>query len=287
MKIERILIVGAGTMGRGIAQWFGQVGVHVSLCDGVHEVALAAVEKINLSWDSLLEKGKFNSTEVAAFKSHLTTVSLETLLPNYDLAIEAIFEDLASKTDLLSLLDRTLSPQCILASNTSSISISSLAKNLSVQRKSRFIGLHFFNPATIMKLVEVIEGHWSNQELLQSIQSWFNSHKKIAVRSKDAPGFIVNRIARNFYGESLHVAGIECQDRFSEIDHILTKVAGFPMGPFALMDLIGIDINYQVTLGVWEDFYHADRFRPHPLQRTMVESGRLGKKTNQGFYHYE
>jgi len=287
MEIKKVLVIGSGTMGRGIAQWFAQQGVQVELIDAVFEVSLSAQEIIHKSWAKLLEKGKFNKDEISAFKSNLNAVEMSEHSNDCDLVIEAIIENLDIKRDLFQKIDTHMKEECIIASNTSSIPITTLARDLSEKRKHRTVGLHFFNPATIMKLVEIIETPWSDKELSQSLFEWFSKRGKKPALCNDSPGFIVNRVARNFYGESLHILEHHNQDRVEEIDNIMKNVGGFRMGPFTLMDLIGIDVNYDVTQSVWNSFYNDPRFRPHRIQREMVESGRTGRKTQEGFYKYE
>jgi 3-hydroxybutyryl-CoA dehydrogenase len=175
----------------------------------------------------------------------------------------------------------------IFASNTSSIPITDIASELPISRAQKFLGLHFFNPATIMLLVEVIKGERTDEKLCQDLYDWFEEKGKKPARCKDSPGFIVNRVARNFYGEPLRIAETEDESKFKEIDFILKEVGGFKMGPFELMDLIGIDVNYSVTCSVWKAFNKEPRFAPHSLQKKMVDEKRFGRKSRKGFYHYD
>lgn len=286
MNIKKVIVVGSGTMGRGIAQWFAQSGVEVQLCDQVFEVAEKARELLVSSWMNLVSKGKFTLDEANQFLTNVSVKSIEDLT-TADLCIEAIVEDFSNKRELFQALDQKLDPKVIFATNTSGLSISSLAAQLTIERQTRFLGLHFFNPAPLMKLVEIIPGDQTDQNLSLSLKTWFIAKgKKIAVAA-DSPGFIVNRVARNFYGESLHTLGQLDKEKISEIDQVMRDVGGFKMGPFELMDLIGIDINYQVTQDVWKSNFYPDRLRPHPIQRQLVERRRLGKKTKKGFYDYD
>ncbi|WP_372654370.1 3-hydroxyacyl-CoA dehydrogenase family protein [Halobacteriovorax sp.] len=287
MTLNSVLIVGAGTMGRGIAQWFAQQSVKVQLLDSNDAVVKTAIDSIKASWDKLQAKGKFTEAEVNTFKESLEASNWENIKPETNLVIEAIIENLEIKNSVFEKLDKICNPETIFASNTSSIPISSLAKSLPLERRERFLGLHFFNPAPIMKLVEVIKGHWTKEELISEFSTWFTEHKKEVAICNDSPGFIVNRVARNFYGESLRVVNHYDVEKMREVDNVLKKCGGFRMGPFELMDLIGIDINYSVTESVWNSFYNEPRFAPHQLQKKMVDSGRLGKKTKGGFYDYE
>ncbi len=288
INLNRVAILGAGTMGRGIAQWFAQAGAEVELGDALPAAATQAQQQIHQSWDKLQAKGKFSQDQVLQFKSSLRIVDLLNEIPNYrqdcDLLIEAIVENPKIKNEVFQKLDAHFKEKTLFASNTSSIPINSMGKKLSPSRRERFLGLHFFNPAPIMKLVEIIQGHWTSSELTHQLHKWFEKKGKKPALCTDGPGFIVNRIARNFYGESLRLVNHYDQNLIQETDETLRQVGGFPMGPFELMDLIGIDINYSVTQSVWEAFYYDPRFAPHPLQRQMVESGRLGRKTKGGFY---
>lgn len=285
MEIKKVAVLGAGTMGRGIAQWFAQVGVKVQLADQMDEVAYSAEKKVEASWEKLHEKNKFTATDVKHFKDNFSVVGTEHFDKDTDLIIEAIIEKMDIKQLVFNKYDQYFPETTIIASNTSSLSIDEMAKEL--KHKERFIGLHFFNPATIMKLVEVVRGTKTRDGLAEELAAWFDEKGKKPAICNNAPGFIVNRVARNFYGESLRLAGHENREKLLEIDTIMKEVGGFKMGPFELMDLIGIDVNYEVTKSVWESFYYDDRFAPHALQRKMVESGRLGKKTKEGFYSYE
>jgi 3-hydroxybutyryl-CoA dehydrogenase len=287
MQINKVLVIGAGTMGRGIAQWFAQQEVEVRLTDVVSEMAEKSRAMIHESWSKLEEKGKFKAEQVNSYKNCLNVVAMEELPSDCDLVIEAIIEDERIKRELFLKLDQTMQKSCILASNTSSIPITTIARDLTSERKAKTLGLHFFNPATIMKLVEIINTNWTDKGVATKLHTWFKDAGKQPAICKDSPGFIVNRVARNFYGESLHILENHDHQRVEEIDKVMTEVGGFRMGPFTLMDLIGIDINYDVTQSVWNSYYNDPRFRPHKIQREMVESGRIGRKANEGFYKYE
>lgn len=287
--IKHALVIGAGTMGRGIAQWLAQAGVKATLCELRQEIAEDAQRQIEASWDKLAAKGKFTAEQIAEMKTKLgaTAVSKIDAALAPDLVIEAIVEDPEAKNMLFSELDSKLPEKTIFASNTSSIPIGRLALAVSMKRRERFLGLHFFNPAPIMQLVEIIKGPGTKSELLSHLYLWFQSKGKKPAICADSPGFIVNRVARNFYGEAFRIIRHEHPGKQRAIDEVMQKCGGFRMGPFELMDLIGIDVNYDVTQSVWRDFYQEPRFAPHPIQRKMVETGRLGKKTKQGFYRYD
>lgn len=287
MKIERVIVIGAGTMGSGIAQWFAQEMCFVELVDNSTEQLERAKKSIFDSWNKLVEKQKLTPEKAEQMKELLEFKSLETVSKNADLVVEAIIENLEIKKDLFKKLDNHFSEHTILSSNTSSFPIHLMAEAVSSMRKGRFLGLHFFNPATIMKLVEVIKGKDSSEELCKELYQWFDSKGKKPAMCKDSPGFIVNRVARNFYGEPLRIVGEDNEEKMKEADRILKEVGGFKMGPFELMDLIGIDVNYSVTCSVWEAYNNEPRFAPHPLQKKMVDEGRFGRKTKRGYYKYD
>jgi 3-hydroxybutyryl-CoA dehydrogenase len=287
MKINTVVVIGAGTMGQGIAQWFAQQNLIVEMVDQNFEFALMSLDRIYQSFDKLQAAGKLSGSEVTIFKKNISVKKLDGIDGNADLVIEAIIEDLEVKKKIFKDLDMTMSKYTIFASNTSSFSITQLAQSVSVDRKKNFLGLHFFNPATIMKLVEVINGLETNPEISSFIIEWFNQRNKVACLCSDSPGFIVNRVARNFYGEALRAAETFDEIKFREIDNVMKEVGGFKMGPFELMDLIGIDVNYCVTDSVYRAFFDEARFKPHRLQKDMVAAGRLGKKSGKGFYNYE
>jgi len=287
MNLQRIVVIGAGTMGSGIAQWFAQQMCYVELVDNSEAQLKKALTDIHASWDKLVEKEKLTSCQVIQMKKLLETKSLRKVSKDSDLVIEAIIENLEIKRSLFQELDQYFSSKTILASNTSSFPIGLIAEAVSVERKKRFIGLHFFNPATIMKLVEIIKATETEASLCDALYEWFDSKEKKPALSKDSPGFIVNRVARNFYGEPLRIAERDDEERMKEIDRVLKEVGGFKMGPFELMDLIGIDINYSVTCSVWEAYKKEPRFAPHKLQKQMVDEKRFGRKTNRGFYKYD
>lgn len=274
-------------MGQGIAQWFAQQNLTVEMCDQNHEFALISLDRIHQSFDKLEASGKFSSGAVALFKKNLSVKKMGEIDGNADLIIEAVSENLEVKKKIFAELDMTMSKYTIFASNTSSFSITQLAESLSEERKKNFLGLHFFNPATIMKLVEVINGLETNPEISNDLIQWFGQRGKVACKCSDSPGFIVNRVARNFYGEALRAAESYDVVKFREVDTTMREVGGFKMGPFELMDLIGIDINFSVTESIYRAFFDEARFKPHRLQREMVAAGRLGIKTGKGFFNYE
>lgn len=287
--IKQVVVLGAGTMGRGIAQWMAQQHVRVELVDTKFSVATEAHKKIMLSWEKLKTKGKFSQEQIDGFADHLFPIEASDCERKSDLLIEAIVEDLDIKRQVLHELDEEMHENCVFASNTSSFPISEMAQALNPGRQKKFLGLHFFNPAPIMKLVEVVKGSETSPDVVESLAQWLEGLGKKAAICSDGPGFIVNRVARNFYGESLRLANgkPQTQETYKELDDILKNVGGFRMGPFELMDLIGVDVNLEVSTSVWKSFYHEPRFTPHPLQREMVSAKRLGRKSGRGFYRYE
>lgn len=287
MELKKIVVIGAGTMGSGIAQWFSQQDCLVELVDNSEEQLDSALSSIHASWDKLGHKGKLTLEQVQKMKTHLRTTSLDRVAKDSELVVEAIIENLEIKKDLFERLDRYFDDHTILSSNTSSFPIHLMAEALLPERRKKFLGLHFFNPATIMKLVEVIKGKETDQKLCEDLYHWFDSKGKKPAMCKDSPGFIVNRVARNFYGEPLRIVETDDELKMKEVDRILKEVGGFKMGPFELMDLIGIDVNYSVTCSVWEANGKEPRFAPHPLQKKMVDEERFGRKSKIGYYKYD
>lgn len=287
ISLNKVCILGAGTMGAGIAQWFAQSEITVQLADVNIDTCTKALNNIHASWAKLESKGKFTAEQTTKFKQNLSVCSLDKFSRDADLCLEAIVENLDIKINVFKKLDEYFDKKTILATNTSSIPIDAMAKELPLPRRSLFLGLHFFNPATIMKLVEVIGGHYSDKEVCRDLCTWFLDKGKKPASCKDGPGFIVNRVARNYYGEPFRIIKTENKEKIKEIDDVMREVGGFKMGPFELMDLIGIDVNYSVSESVWRSFYNEERFAPHTIQKELVQSGRCGKKSGEGFYLYE
>lgn len=276
-------VIGAGTMGIGIAQVAVQNNKQVVVIDS-NEVVLNK-SQVNLfkTFEKLVEKGKLGSEEVNSYKNALTFTTDYNAFKDADLVIEAIIENLEVKHTVFKKIEELVKDSCILASNTSSLSIASISSVL--KNPSRFLGIHFFNPAPLMALVEIIPGVQSSSEVTQTAKEEILSWNKKPVIVKDTPGFIVNRVARPFYGEALRIYEEGIAD-FATIDWAMTHFGGFRMGPFTLMDYIGNDINYTVTESVFEAFYFDPRFKPSFTQKRHKEAGLLGRKTGKGYYDY-
>jgi 3-hydroxybutyryl-CoA dehydrogenase len=279
--IKKIGVVGAGTMGQGIAISCALAGYSVLLYDIDSDFCDKALLLIRKTLDTSVEKGKLTQQASDEGFSKINKAAQISDL-SADLVIEAVVENLEVKQKLFLELEDINKGKAILASNTSSISITELASVL--KNPSHCVGLHFFNPAHIMKLVEVISGTSTSKEVVSLMKDFSKTIDKISVDVKDSPGFIVNRVARHFYVESLKVL----EDKIVTHDVIdqLMKSSGFKMGPFELMDLIGIDVNYAVTKSVYEDFNKASKFKPSPIQFQKITEGYLGRKSGKGFYEY-
>jgi 3-hydroxybutyryl-CoA dehydrogenase len=282
-NFKNIGIVGAGSMGIGIAQIASTSGCKVFLYDQNVEIAQSALNKLKKILDRLIEKKRINSNKKDEILSNIKIVSSLNDLSVSNLIIEAIVENLNIKKDLFSKLETIVHKECIIASNTSSLSITNLASSLN--NPSNFIGIHFFNPAPLMPLVEIIPALQTNINLSDSIRNLLLSWNKFPVIAKDTPGFIVNRIARPFYSEALRIYDEQIAD-FATIDFAMKEVGGFKMGPFELMDFIGNDVNYAVTESVFKSFYYDPKYKPSLTQKQYASAGWLGRKTNKGYYDY-
>jgi 3-hydroxybutyryl-CoA dehydrogenase len=286
----RIAIIGSGTMGSGIAQVAATAGCSVKLYD-TNQAALdkskAALEKV---LTRLIEKKYIGETEKNLIQSRISYVGNLKDLSDADLTIEAIIENAEIKQKVFAELESYQSDKAIIASNTSSLSIASLAASL--KKPERFIGIHFFNPAPLMPLVEIIPAIQTSEEVKNKVVQTIADWKKVGVLTKDTPGFIVNRVARPFYGEALRIYEEGIADLpageagFATIDWAMKEMGGFRMGPFELMDFIGNDVNYTVTETVFTAFYFDPRYKPAFTQKRFAEAGYLGRKSGRGYYNY-
>jgi 3-hydroxybutyryl-CoA dehydrogenase len=280
--MEKIAVIGAGTMGAGIAQASALAGYQVVLYDISTAVLQTALTNLQASIDQGVARGKTAAAVAAQAKTACTLTTSLADAAQVDLVIEAAPEKIELKRQIFGELESHAPAHTIFASNTSSLSINVLAA--ATQRQEQFVGLHFFNPAHVMKLVEVVTGDFTNQTTLGAALAFVERLGKTVVLCQDTPAFIVNRVARPFYGEAFRLLGENAADH-ATIDKLM-KSLGFRMGPFELIDLIGCDVNFAVTQSVYEAYFHDPKYRPHPIQQRMVESGRLGRKSGQGFYHY-
>jgi len=280
-EVKTVGIAGAGTMGQGIAQVCVVAGFDVLLYDVQSEFILKGISLIEKSLSTAVERGKIQSAEkeraLARIKAQPDLQQLKA-----DLIIEAAIENLDVKKKLFTTLEEINSQHCILTTNTSSIPVTQIAAAL--KHPERFAGLHFFNPAPIMKLVEIISGAGTNNATVELLKQFSEKLGKTAVLAKDSPGFIVNRVARHYYVEALRLL----EENVSDINTIdsLMKSAGFKMGPFELMDLIGVDTNFSVTTSIYHAFHQEPKFRPSRIQQQKVDAGHHGRKSGKGFYDY-
>lgn len=280
--MDIIGILGAGTMGAGIAQVAASHGHNVVLYDVQAQFAQRGMERIRQGLERAVKKSQLTPQEMDTTLSHLWTTTDLSDLHTATIVIEAVPEELALKRDIFHALDHLCCPETILCSNTSSLSIAALAG--ATERADRVAGLHFFNPAPVMPLIEVVRADSTSDETISRLIDLARRWGKTPVVVKDTPGFIVNRVARPFYAEALRlldhgVASVETIDR-------IVRAAGFKLGPFELLDLIGLDVNLAVTQSIYNAFFQEPRFKPHPIQQRMVEAKRLGRKTGRGFYDY-
>ena len=281
--MKQVGIIGGGAMGSGIAQIAATAGCKVILFDTKPEALELSKEKLTKIMVRLVEKEKLNLTEANAIKSNITyTDNLEAIAKS-DLIIEAIVENLDIKKSVFSAVEKIVSRECIIASNTSSLSITSIAA--ACKNPERVIGIHFFNPAPLMPLVEIIPALQTTEQVAKDARLLIDSWGKITVLAKDTPGFIVNRVARPFYGEAIRIFEEGIAD-VATIDWAMKELGEFRMGPFELTDYIGHDVNFVVTETVFKAFYYDPRFKPSFSQKRLVEAGRLGRKSGHGFYDY-
>ena len=279
----KVSVIGAGTMGAGIAQIAATKGHEVCLYDAFDGAIENSEKKLNKILDRLIEKERISNDDKENILSKINFTKEIQDIKESQLVIEAIIEDLEVKKNTFKEIEKLVDEDCIIASNTSSLSIASIAS--ACQKAARVLGIHFFNPAPLMPLVEIIPAVQTSKETTKNAKSIIDSWEKIPVITKDTPGFIVNRVARPFYGEAIRIYEEGIAD-FATIDWSLKEIGGFRMGPFELMDYIGNDINYTVTETVFKAFYYDTRYKPSFTQKRMMEAGYLGRKSTRGYYDY-
>jgi 3-hydroxybutyryl-CoA dehydrogenase len=276
-------IIGGGTMGAGIAQVASQAGHSVFVIDSNEAVLQKAEKNLQATLLKMVEKGKISQDRADEIANRIEWTSDKSNLKNASLVIEAIIENLEIKQSVFSELETIVGDECILATNTSSLSVTSIAS--SCQKPERVIGIHFFNPAPLMELVEIVPALQTAPEVITNAKRLIDSWGKKTVLTKDTPGFIVNRIARPFYSEAIRQYEEGVAD-IATIDQAMKQCGGFRMGPFELMDMIGHDVNYTVTETVWKSFYFDPRYTPSFSQKRLVEAKWFGRKSGRGFYNY-
>jgi len=283
-QIKQIGVIGSGTMGAGIAQLMIQNGYRTIIYDIHHDLLKKAKVTIEAKLNRLVEKKKITNEEKTSAIDLLDITTDLQDFKNCQLVIEAAPEKIEIKRSLFKELEEICSQDAILATNTSSLSITEISGHLS--HPERVVGFHFFNPAPLMPLVEVIQGLKTEPETVETLVDFAKGMNKTPVTCKDTPGFIVNRVARPFYNEAIRIMNDQVAD-VEQIDRIMKRAGKFKMGPFELQDLIGIDVNLATTKSVHASFYGETRFRPHFYQERMVQAGTLGRKSNGGYFHYD
>lgn len=283
--IKTIGVIGSGTMGRGIAISTATAGYSTVLYDITDEIIFKAKASIDKDLQKGVDKGKLTADAKEQILNRINfNADFNSLAPS-DFIIEAAPESMDLKKKIFSDLDNICRDDVILSTNTSSLSVTTISTIIK-KNPERVIGMHFFNPANIMKLVEIVKGDFTSEEVIKATTELTLAIKKVPVLAKDTPAFIVNRIARPFYGEALRILSEGTAD-VKTIDAVMKNCGGFAMGPFELMDLIGIDVNFSVTKSVYDAFFNDAKYRPNFIQKKMVDANLLGRKTKIGFYSYE
>lgn len=282
--MTKIGVIGAGAMGSGIGQVAAQQGMDVVMWSRTAEGLERGINTIRGFLQRNVERGRSSQEEADATLARISPTRDYDGFTDVDLAIETVAEDLAAKQDVFVRLDAACKPDAILATNTSSLSITELAA--ATKRPESVVGLHFFNPVPLMALVEVVAGALTSEEVMDRSVQLMQALGKTPVRAADTPGFIVNRVVRPFYNEALRIMNDGVASH-AEIDRIMKLGGNFRMGPFELMDLIGNDVNFAVTSTIYRELYDEPKFRPSFRQRRIVQSGKLGRKTKRGWYPYE
>lgn len=278
-----VVVAGAGAMGTGIAQVALLANCNVVVYDSFDSALQKSEQKLFTDLQKLVEKGKISGEVLEQCKKNISFSNTLNSVAGANLFIEAIIEDLQTKQNLFTDVETRVSDDCILATNTSSLSVISIGANC--KKQDRVVGLHFFNPAAIMPLVEIVPSLNTSLAVLEKSKSIIDSFKKIAVIAKDTPGFIVNRIARPYYGEAIRIYEEGIAD-FATIDWVMKEKGGFKMGPFELMDFIGNDVNYKVTESVFEQMFFDTRYKPSQTQKRLFEGKLYGRKTGKGYFTY-
>lgn len=282
-SFQHTAVVGTGAMGRGIAQIAAQAGSQVLLFDTQPQAAQKAQQAICSQWDKLAEKGRLSAEQVGQYKERLQCADALAALAGCDLVVEAIVENLAVKRELFGQLEGIVAADAVLASNTSSLSVTAIAAGL--KQPQRFAGFHFFNPVPLMKVVEVIAGLKTGADVAARLSAYAAEMGHTAVRAQDTPGFIVNHAGRGYGTEALRIVGEGVAD-FATVDRILRDQAGFKLGPFELMDLTALDVSHPVMESIYHQYFEEPRYRPSVITAQRLAGGVLGRKTNEGFYPY-
>src|SRR5215207_1574997 len=283
VHFSNVGIIGAGAMGRGIAQIAAQAGSQVLLLDSFEGAAARGREAIVAQWQKLREKGKIDEAQHDALSARIHAVDSTQALASCDLVIEAVVEDLEIKRKLFQELEAVVAPSATLATNTSSLSVTAIAAAMA--QPQRMAGFHFFNPVPLMKVVEVVAGFKTDAEVCRRLAAYAAQMGHAAVQAKDTPGFIVNHAGRGYGTEALRIAGEGVAD-FATIDRILKDQAGFRLGPFELMDLTALDVSHPVMESIYRQYYDEPRYRPSFITAQRLAAGVVGKKVGEGFYRY-